>query len=38
VTDYRVRQINIAEISGSVFEAIPGLGAVGKVVKRSKNT
>jgi hypothetical protein len=34
VTDYRVRQINIAEISGSVFEAIPGLGAVGKVVKQ----
>ncbi len=33
-TDYRVRQINIAEIAGSVFDAIPGLGAIGKVVKQ----
>jgi len=34
VTDYRVRQINIAEIASNVFDAIPGLGAIGKVVKQ----
>jgi hypothetical protein len=34
VTNYRVRQINIAEIAGSMFEAMPGLGAIGKVVRQ----
>src|SRR5262249_43079421 len=34
VTDYRVRQVNIAEIAEIAFDAIPGLGAVGKLVKQ----
>jgi hypothetical protein len=33
ITDYRVREINIAELIAGIFEAIPLLGAVGKGIK-----